>query len=76
MSSDRFIKLAKEITERDKPLFDALIEFEKTGKIRSKTRMNFTIDKSIAENFKKHSREKGYNMSKKIEQSMRELITK
>ncbi|HIH31087.1 TPA: hypothetical protein HA235_00105 [Candidatus Woesearchaeota archaeon] len=74
MSSDKFLRLAKMISERDKPVFDELINYEKTGKIRSKTRMNFTVDKSTAANFKKYCKNNGYNMSSKIENAMKEMI--
>jgi len=73
MSSDKFVELAKKIAERDKPTFDTLMDYEKTGKIRSKTRLNFTIDKTVANNFKKYCRDKGYNMSKKVEQALKQI---
>ncbi|MFH1072711.1 MAG: hypothetical protein V1743_04755 [Nanoarchaeota archaeon] len=72
----KFIEIAKKVSERDKEVFDTLIEFEKTKKIRTKTRLNFTIDKHTASAFKKFCREKGYNMSAKVEQLMRGLIKK
>jgi hypothetical protein len=74
MPSNKFQKLAKKIAVRDKEVFDTLIEFEKTKKIRNKKRLNFTIDKSIASRFQKYCREKGYNMSAKIEKAMEEII--
>ena len=74
MSSDKFMKIAKNTLKKHKEVFDALMEYEKTGKIRSKTRMNFTVDKSLAVNFKKHCEEKGYNMSSKIEKAMMEIV--
>lgn len=76
MQSNKFLKIAKDIAGKDKALFDTLIEFEKTKKIRTKTRLNFTIDKSIASRFKKFCRDKGFNMSAKIEQAIREMIKK
>jgi len=74
MASTRFLKIAKKIVKRDKEVFDYLIEFEKTKKINTKTRLNFTIDKSIAFRFKKYCRNKGYNMSAKIEQAINKII--
>ena len=74
MRSNKFIELAKKIAQRDKETFDSLMEFEKTGKVRTKTRLNFTIDRSIASNFKKYCQKKGYNMSAKIEQSMQKIL--
>ncbi len=68
------MKLARKIAERDKVVFDSLIEFERTKRIRSKTRLNFTIDKGVASNFKKYCREKGFNMSAKVEKAMNEMM--
>tara|TARA_Y100000310_G_scaffold345527_1_gene466008 strand:- start:2171 stop:2404 length:234 start_codon:yes stop_codon:yes gene_type:complete len=76
MQSNKFLKIARNIAERDKALFDTLMEFEKTKKIRTKTRLNFTIDKSLASRFKNFCREKGFNMSAKIEQAIGNLIEK
>ncbi len=74
MPSNKFLKKAREIAVRDKKVFDTLLEFEKTKKIRTKTRLNFTIDKSVAYRFKRFCRDKGYNMSAKVEQLMKKLI--
>ncbi|MFH0869607.1 MAG: hypothetical protein V1866_00955 [archaeon] len=71
MQSSKFIRIAKDIAKNDKTMFETLMEFEKTKKIRTKTRMNFTVDKAVASRFQKLCREKGYNMSARIEQSMR-----
>lgn len=76
MQSNRFLRVAKEVARRDAVVFGTLTEFEKTKKIRTKTRLNFTIDKSLAARFKKFCREKGYNMSAKIEQAIKETIEK
>ena len=74
MSSEKIRKIAKDIVKIDKALFDALMEYEKTGKIKTKKRMNFTIDKNVSNKFRKHCRDKGYNMSSKIEKAMRMII--
>ncbi len=47
-SNTKFIEKAREIAKRDKAVFDTLLEFEKTKKIRTKTKLNFTIDKITA----------------------------
>ena len=52
MQSNKFIKKAKEIAKRDSAVFDTLMEFEKTKKTRTKTRLNFTVDKGLAERFR------------------------
>ena len=76
MQSNKFIKTAKKIAEKDKATFDSLIEFENTKKIRTKIRLNFTIDNAIASRFKKYCRENGFNMSRKVEHMMKALIEK
>ena len=76
MQSSKFQKIAKQVAKRDRKVFDTLMEFEKTKKIRTKTRMNFTVDKSVAVRFKKFCRDHGYNMSAKIEQAMKNLMGK
>lgn len=76
MQSSKFLKTAHGIVKREPEVFETLMDFEKTKKIRNKTRLNFTIDKTVAANFKKFCREKGYNMSAKIEQAMKEIISK
>lgn len=70
MSSNKFLQLARRNVQEYKALFDTLIEFEQTKRIRTKTRLNFTIDKTIASQFKKYCRNKGYNMSAKVEEAM------
>lgn len=76
MSSDKFLKIAKNIVKEDKELFDNLMEFEETKKLNTKTRLNFTISKSLAAKFRRYCKDKGYNMSAKIEQAINNLINK
>jgi len=76
MQSTKLLSIARNIRMKNKPLFDSLMEFEKTKKIRTKIRLNFTIDKSVASQFKKFCRENGYNMSAKIEEAMRKIVKK
>lgn len=76
MSSAKFMKIAKRIVKEEPQLFETLMEFEKTKRIRTKERLNFTIDKSLASNFRKFCREQGYNMSLKIEQAIKQMMQK
>ena len=76
MQSSKFVQKARKIAEKSPEVFNTLMEFEKTKKIKTKTRLNFTIDKEVAMKFKKNAREKGYNMSAKIEQAMKDIIEK
>lgn len=70
---EKIQKIVERIIKEDKAIFDSLLEFEQTKKIRSKTRLNFTIDKSIADKFRKYCRNNGYNMSAKIEMAMKKI---
>ena len=72
MLSDKGIleKAKKAIKERPE-LFQALLEFERTGKLPKlgyKKRANFTIDEDVLRNFRSYCKTQGYNMSAKIEQ--------
>jgi hypothetical protein len=75
MQSSKFVNLAKKIVKRDPEVFETLMEFEKTKRMRTKTRLNFTIDNSVTVKFKKYCRDHGYNMSAKVEQMMREMVS-
>lgn len=72
----KLVNLAQRIAKEDKAVFDTLTEFERTKRIRTKTRLNFTVDKAIASRFKHFCRENGYNMSAKVEQAMRGMMDK
>ncbi len=76
MRSNKFLETAKRIAREDKAFFDTLLEFEKTKKMRTKVRLNFTIDKALASKFRKLCRDKGYNMSAKIGQVINEILKK
>ncbi|MFH1682318.1 MAG: hypothetical protein ABIA37_00830 [Candidatus Woesearchaeota archaeon] len=74
MSSDKFLKIVDKLAVKNKESYDTLLEFEKTGKIRTKTKLTFTIDKAVASQFKKFCKEHGYNMSAKVEQAMNKVL--
>lgn len=74
MQSNKILKIARNVVKKNPEVFDTLLEFERTKKIKTKTRLNFTIDKSVASKFRKFCRDKGYNMSAKIEQMMKEIV--
>ncbi len=76
MQSNKFLETAKKVAQENKPLFDTLIEFEKTKQVRTKTRLDFTIDKTLASKFRKLCRDKGYNMSAKVEKAIKEILEK
>lgn len=72
MSSDKpFMERAREIIKRNPEYFEALVEFEKTGKLpkfTSKKRIDITIDADILNKFKKFCKERGFKISNRIEQ--------
>lgn len=57
----------KKIIKENSAVFKALEDFEKIGRVITKTRMNFTIDRELAKKFRKYCKENGGNMSKQIE---------
>ncbi len=65
MSSNKFLGIARRIARDDADLFETLMEFERTKRIRTKTRLNFTIDRNVASRFKKFCKEKRYNSERK-----------
>lgn len=65
-----------EIVKKHASVFKALEEFEKSGRAIIKTRMNFTIDREIARKFRGYCKKNRYNMSLKIEESMRRMLFK
>lgn len=69
----RFLELAHKIVIRDRAIYDELLEYEKKKRIRTKEKVNFTVDKAVVANFKKFCRRKGFNMSAKIEKAMRDM---
>lgn len=63
----RFLKKAMKIIDENPSIFKALEEFEKTGKIITKKRLNFTIDRETANKFRDYCKKNKLNMSKIIE---------
>ena len=64
---NKFLKKALEIIKENKSAFEALEEFEKTGKIITKKRLNFTIDRDVAKRFREYCRKERLNMSEIVE---------
>ncbi len=76
MPSGSFAQTAHDIVIRDRPVFNMLMDYEKTKRIRTKERVNFTVDKSTFDKFRRLCKEKGYNMSAQIERAMNEFVRK
>ena len=67
-------KTIDQIIKKNLSSFKALEEFEKTGKIVTKKRMNFTIDRELAKRFRDYCKNKGENMSNKIEECIKNIL--
>lgn len=70
MQSSKLLKYAKEAIEEHPEMFEALLEFERTGKLpkpNPEERVNLTIDAKLIRNFRSYCKEHGYKMSSLIE---------
>lgn len=70
----KFLKTALKIIEENPTGFKALEEFEKTGRMITKHRMNFTIDREIAKKFRDYCKKHHLNMSKQVEDLIKKKI--
>ncbi|MEM3126827.1 MAG: hypothetical protein QW331_02040 [Candidatus Woesearchaeota archaeon] len=74
-----FIKHLNKFVAENPELFEALMEFERTGKVpklNRKKHIDLTIDEDVLRKFKAYCQKQGYNMSKLIEKHMVEELTK
>jgi hypothetical protein len=77
MSSNQVLQKIDRIIKNNPRAFDALMEFEKTGKLKKtvyRERINLTIDSGILNKFKIYCRNNNYNMSRLIESHMKKDI--
>ena len=77
MSHGNFIEKAKEIIKRNPEYFEALVEYEKTGrlpKFKYKKRVNFTIDSDLLKRFRLYCQGHSMKMSTKIEQLIKDEV--
>ena len=68
------LEKAKKIIAENQDLLTVFEELDRTGKFRKrsyKTRVTFTIDESLFNEFRNYCRKNGYNMSGKIENFMK-----
>ena len=66
----QLVKYAKEAIREHPEMFEALLEFERTGKLQKpikKERANFTINEKLLRKFRQYCKEHGYKMSSRIE---------
>ena len=67
-------KRIDKIVEENKSALKALEEFEKTGRLVVKSRMNFTIDRNISKRFREYCRKNNINMSEFVENSIKRIV--
>ncbi len=65
------LKTSLKIIKEKPGVFKALEEFEKTGKARTKMRLNFTIDRVLANKFREYCKKHALNMSRLVEDFIR-----
>lgn len=69
----------KENFARHAALFNALAEYDKTGKLPKlsyKKRIDITIDAALLRQLKEYCREHGFKLSQLIEKHMKEMLAK
>ncbi len=79
LSGKELVKAAKEAIKEHPEAFEALLEFERTGKLPKvdyKTRANFTIDARLLRKFREYCRSRGMKMSSIIEKHIEEEFKK
>lgn len=77
MQSNQVSNKIDKIIRENPRAFEALMEFEKTGKLPKtvyRERINITIDSNILNKFKRYCKNNSYNMSRLIEKHMKEEI--
>jgi len=75
----QFEEALNKVVREHPEAFEALMEFERTGKlpkISRRVRIDVTIDQDILRKFKAYCAEKGYNISRLIEKKMIEELSK
>ncbi len=73
-SQSKFLSRAMQLMEEKGSALKALEEFEKTGKTITKARLNFTIDREIAREFRDYCRKHHLNMSELVEKMIKNKI--
>lgn len=77
MQSNKFVEAGKRIIRENPEIFEALVDFEKTGRlprITHRQRINMTIDSFLLARFRKYCSERSLNMSRLIEKHIKEEL--
>jgi hypothetical protein len=73
------VQAARRIIRENPEVFEALMEFERTKRLPKTTyrqRINLTIDSNLLRKFKRHCREHNLNMSRLVEQHIKEELSR
>ncbi len=79
MPESKFLQNFRKVYREHPEMFSALEEYDRTGKLRKltyKERANFTIDQNVLRHFRRICKDKGYAMSKLLENYMKEFVKK
>jgi predicted flavoprotein YhiN len=74
-----FLEKAKRSIAKNQDLLNVFEEYDRTGKLRKinyKTRVNFTVDENLFNNFRSYCKRNTLNMSAKIESYMKKELEK
>ena len=74
-----FLDKAKKIIAKNQDVITVFEELDRTGKFKKrtyKTRISFTIDEDLLNEFRNYCRKNGINMSGKIENYIRDELRK
>ena len=77
MSESEFMQAFRRVHKEYPEMFDALEEYDRTRRLRKityKERANFTVDARTLRNFRSYCSVRGYNMSRLLENFMKEKI--
>ena len=77
VSGKEIVRLAKKAIKEQPEAFEALLEFERTGKLPKigyKTRANFTIDAALLRKFREYCKKNGMKMSAVLEKYIKEEL--
>ena len=71
------LEKARKIIEKNRDMLNVLEEYDRTGKLRKlnyKSRVNFTVDENLFNQFRSYCKRNAINMSAKIENFMRKEL--
>ncbi len=78
LSGKELVRLSKKAIKEHPEAFEALLEFERTGKLPKpnyKVRANFTIDAKLLREFRQYCKRKGMKMSAVLERYIAEELS-